>query len=85
MRKSFDAIDKRFDKVENEIVGIKMTIENEIRPNIQAIAESVDGMNSRLDAFVNSQAGAIKRIESLELYIMALDKRVRELEEKAAS
>lgn len=43
-----EAQGKKLDTVSQEVVKINLTLENEIRPNMQAIAENISSINKKL-------------------------------------
>lgn len=44
-----DRMDERFDQMENDVTDIKLTLENEIRPNIMRVAEGHLDLYRKLD------------------------------------
>lgn len=49
MDERFDRMDERFDRLENDVTDIKLTLENEIRPNIMRVAEGHLDLYRKLD------------------------------------
>ncbi len=84
--KKFDQIDKRFDQIDNKLDGIdkrlvnvELTIENEIRPNIQILAEGQSIIMRKLDELtkVRDEHDYTKiRLDVLESRVNRLEKKV---------
>lgn len=49
MDERFDRMDERFDRLEKDVTDIKLTLENEIRPNIMRVAEGHLDLYRKLD------------------------------------
>lgn len=48
IREELDELKRRIDKVENDVLGIKITLENEIRTNIMRVAEGHQDLYRKL-------------------------------------
>lgn len=49
MDERLDRMDERFDRLENDVTDIKLTLENEIRPNIMRVAKGHLDLYRKLD------------------------------------
>ncbi len=73
-----DGIDTRLDNMETDIKDIKITIENELRVNIQRIAEGHLDLDRKLkEAMVPNQ-----EVEMLAIKVRMLDTDVKEIQKK---
>lgn len=73
-----DGVDARLDNMETDIKDIKLTIENELRVNIQRIAEGHMDLDRKLrEALVPNQ-----EVEMLAIKVRMLDTDVKEIQKK---
>ena len=70
MDERFDRMDERFDRLENDVTSIKLTIENELRPNIQTLAGVCLDTNRKLDDYIEKNDS---RVEQLDLRVSNLE------------
>ncbi len=78
MDKRLDGMDKRLDKLEHATRDIQLTIENEIRPNIQVIAEGHADINRKLDEALKVE----NEKEIMKIHLTYLENEVRRIKEK---
>jgi len=78
MEKRLDGMDKRLDKLEHATRDIQLTIENEIRPNIQVIAEGHADINRKLDEALKVE----NEKEIMKIHLTYLENEVRRIKEK---
>ena len=78
MDKRLDGMDKRLDKLEHATRDIQLTIENEIRPNIQVIAEGHADINRKLDEALKVE----NEKEIMTIHLTYLENEVRRIKEK---
>ena len=76
--KRMDQMDKRLDKLEHATRDIQLTIENEIRPNIQVIAEGHADINRKLDEALKVE----NEKEIMKIHLTYLENEVRRIKEK---
>ena len=76
MDKRLDGMDKRLDKLEHATRDIQLTIENEIRPNIQVIAEGHADINRKLDEALKVE----NEKEIMKIHLTYLENEVRRIE-----
>ena len=74
----FDKIDERFDSVEGRLTNIELTLENEIRPNIQILAEGHSILLRKIDDLTKVR----DEHDYTKIRIDVLESRVNRLEEK---
>ena len=73
-----DGVDARLDNMETDIKDIKLTIENELRVNIQRIAEGHMDLDRKLrEALVPNQ-----EMEMLAIKVRMLDTDVKDIQKK---
>ena len=73
-----DGVDARLDNMETDIKDIKLIIENELRVNIQRIAEGHMDLDRKLrEALVPNQ-----EVEMLAIKVRMLDTDVKEIQKK---
>ncbi|MDR1531454.1 MAG: hypothetical protein LBS62_04595 [Clostridiales bacterium] len=60
---------QRLDRLENDVSGIKILIENEIRPNIGIIAEGHLALNQKLDHLKDLD----EKMEDLQIRVFAIE------------
>lgn len=74
----FDGLETRFDELETDVKKVKMVLENEIRVNIQRVAEGHLDLSRNLhDAMKPSN-----EVEMLAIKVRMLESDVRELKSK---
>ena len=78
MDKRMDTIDKRLVNLEHTTKDIQLTIENEIRPNIQTIAEGHLDLNRKLDEALKVE----NEKEIMKIHLTHLENEVRRIKEK---
>ena len=92
MDERFDRMDERFDriegrvekleesveKLEESVTGIQLTVENEIRPNIQILAEGHMMLNEKLDRALENA----KETEELKARVDALEAGFRQMQDQ---
>ena len=78
MDKRLDGMEKRLDKLEHATRDIQLTIENEIRPNIQVIAEGHADINRKLDEALKVE----NEKEIMKIHLTYLENEVRRIKEK---
>ena len=76
--KRLDGMDKRLDSLEYTTKDILLTIENEIRPNIQIIAEAHMDLNRKLDEALKTE----NEKEIMKIRLTYLENEVRRIKEK---
>ena len=81
MDKRLDGVDKRLDSLEYTTKDILLTIENEIRPNIQIIAEAHMDLNRKLDEALKTE----NEKEIMKIRLTYLENEVRQLKEQGVS
>ncbi|MBR3469993.1 MAG: hypothetical protein IKH28_09915 [Lachnospiraceae bacterium] len=65
-----ERMEERFDRLENDVTSIKLTIENELRPNIQTLAGVCLDTNRKLDDYIEKNDS---RVEQLDLRVSNLE------------
>ena len=85
--KRFDGVDERLDKLEGRmdklegsVTHLQLVIENEIRPNIQILAEGHMMLNEKLDRALENA----KETEELKTRVDALEAGFRQMQDKSA-
>ena len=73
-----DGIDTRLDVMETDVKDIKLTIENEIRVNIQRIAEGHLDLSRNLQKALKSN----QEVEMLAIKVRMLDTDVKEIQKR---
>ena len=73
-----DGIDARLDNVEKDITDIKVTIENELRVNIQRIAEGHLDLDRKLTEALRPN----QEIEMLSIKVRMMDSDIKEIQKK---
>ena len=68
--KRIDGLDARLSRVENDVTSIKLTIENELRPNIQTLAGVCLDTNRKLDEYIEKNDS---KVEQLDLRVSNLE------------
>ena len=63
-------MEERFDRLENDVTSIKLTIENELRPNIQTLAGVCLDTNRKLDEYIEKNDS---KVEQLDLRVSNLE------------
>lgn len=81
MDKRLDGVDKRLDSLEYTTKDILLTIENEIRPNIQTIAEAHIDLNRKLDEALKTE----NEKEIMKIHLTYLENEVRRIKEQGVS
>ena len=81
MDKRLDGVDMRLDSLEHTTKNIMLTIENEIRPNIQIIAEAHMDLNRKLDEALKTE----NEKEIMKIRLTYLENEVRQLKEQGVS
>ena len=81
MEKRLDGMDKRLDSLEYTTKDILLTIENEIRPNIQTIAEAHIDLNRKLDEALKTE----NEKEIMKIHLTYLENEVRRIKEQGVS
>jgi predicted nucleic acid-binding Zn-ribbon protein len=77
----FTKLDEKVSKLDNSVTDIKLTLENEIRVNIQRVAEGHLDLSRNLhDAMIPSN-----EIEMLSIKVRMIESDMRELKNKVAS
>ncbi len=79
--KRLDGVDKRLDSLEYTTKDILLTIENEIRPNIQTIAEAHIDLNRKLDEALKTE----NEKEIMKIHLTYLENEVRRIKEQGVS
>ncbi len=74
----FEKIDERFDSVEGRLTNIELTLENEIRPNIQILAEGHSILLRKIDDLTKVR----DEHDYTKIRLDVLESRVNRLEEK---
>lgn len=74
----FDTLESKFDTLETDVKDIKFTIENEIRANLQAVAEGHLDLSRNLHDAIKPG----NEIEMLIVKVRMLETDVRRLKEK---
>ena len=65
-----ERMEERFDRLENDVTSIKLTIENELRPNIQTLAGVCLDTNRKLDEYIEKSDS---KVEQLDLRVSNLE------------
>lgn len=73
-----DEIHKSSTSLDNKITSIQMTIENEIRRNIDIIAENHIGLNKKLDEVLSRD----EERELMKIKLNVLENEIRKLKEQ---
>ncbi|MDE5597903.1 MAG: hypothetical protein K2J04_08725 [Lachnospiraceae bacterium] len=75
-----ETLDKRVIRVENDVRVIKLTIENEIRVNIQRVAEGHLDLSRNLNECIKLSNDVKDRQEIQDMYINMHNNKIRTLE-----
>ena len=75
-----DKLEGRVDKLEGSVTHLQLVIENEIRPNIQILAEGHMMLNEKLDRALENA----KETEELKTRVDALEAGFRQMQDKSA-
>ena len=78
--KKVETLDKRVIRVENDVRVIKLTIENEIRVNIQRVAEEHLDLYRNLNECIKLSNDVKDRQEIQDMYINMHNNKIRTLE-----
>ena len=78
--KRVETLDKRVIRVENDVRVIKLTIENEIRVNIQRVAEGHLDLSRNLNECIKLSNDVKDRQEIQDMYINMHNNKIRTLE-----
>ena len=81
MESRMEGMESRMDTMESEILNVKLTLENEISPNVKIIAEGHLDLSRNLhEAMKPSNA-----LELLMVQVNILESKVRDLEQKISA
>ena len=78
MKSKLEKIDNKVDTIETDVKDIKLTLENEIRTNIQRVAEGHLDLSGNLKEVIQTN----NDYEILMIKVNTLESKVRELERK---
>ena len=73
-------LDRRVARIENDVIDIKLTIENEIRVNIQRVAEGHLDLSRNLNECIKLSNDVKDRQEIQDMYINMHNNKIRTLE-----
>ena len=69
MDERFEKMDERMDSLENDVKSIKLTLENEINPKIQMVAEGHLDLARKMEELLEHES----QIEMLELHVKYIE------------
>ncbi len=78
--KKVENLDRRVVRIENDVRDIKLTIENEIRVNIQRVAEGHLDLSRNLNECIKLSNDVKDRQEIQDIYINMHNSKIRALE-----
>ena len=78
MDERFDRLEGRVDKLEESVTSLQLAVENEIRPNIQILAEGHMMLNEKLDRVLEH----VGETEELKTRVGALEAGFRQMQDK---
>ena len=78
MDERFDRLEGRVDKLEESVTSLQLAVENEIRPNIQILAEGHMMLNEKLDRVLEH----VGETEELKTRVDALEAGFRQMQDK---
>ena len=76
----FEQIDRRLDSIDGRLINVELTIENELRPNIQILAEGQSIIMRKLDELTKVR----DEHDYTRIRLDVLESRVNRLEEKVS-
>ncbi len=76
----FEQIDRRLDSIDGRLINVELTIENELRPNIQILAEGQSIIMRKLDELTKVR----DEHDYTKIRVDVLESRVNRLEEKVS-
>lgn len=76
----FEQIDRRLDSIDGRLINVELTIENELRPNIQILAEGQSIIMRKLDELTKVR----DEHDYTKIRLDVLESRVNRLEEKVS-
>ncbi len=78
--KKVENLDRKVIRIENDVIDIKLTIENEIRVNIQRVAEGHLDLSRNLNECIKLSNDVKDRQEIQDIYINMHHNKIRALE-----
>ena len=76
----FDGLEKKVDGIDRRLINVELTIENELRPNIQILAEGQSVIMRKLDELTKVR----DEHDYTKIRLDVLESRVNRLEEKVS-
>jgi tetrahydromethanopterin S-methyltransferase subunit G len=76
----FDKVDTRFDKVEKRLDKIEITLENDIKPSLQALHERAAANTDKLNEHTQRLETVENKLDYLALSVNSQDKRLEVVE-----
>ncbi|MBD5454839.1 MAG: hypothetical protein HDR30_11065 [Lachnospiraceae bacterium] len=80
LEKGVESLGKQVVRIENDVIDIKLTLENEIRVNIQRVAEGHLDLSRNLNECIKLSNDVKDRQEIQDIYINMHNSKIRTLE-----
>ena len=83
--KKVDSLNKRVDNLDFEVREIKLSLENEVNPKINIIAEGHSILNRKLDQYISYVLMVQDDEEQMKLRLVYLESEAKKVKERLAS